>query len=105
MSLTKDTLLKLKIVKTLIDAKNIETHYTVTRLMIVTVNLEFINKTCDPTKIFKIGSRKIRPGLVGRSSPPMLMTKQGKFLHSGHFLGVKLLNFLSYFYCIILNYC
>ena len=52
MSLTKDTLLKLKIVKTLIDAKNIETHYTLTRLMIVTVNLEFINKTCCLWKLF-----------------------------------------------------
>ena len=52
MSLTKDTLLKLKIVKTLIDAKNIETHYTLTRLMIVTVNLEFINKTCCLLKLF-----------------------------------------------------
>ena len=59
----------------------------------------------DPTKIFKIGSRKIRPGLVGRSSPLMLMTKWCKFLHSGHFLGLKLLNFLSFFYCISLNYC
>ena len=52
MSLTNDTLLKLKIVKTLIDAKNIETHYTLTRLMIVTVNLEFINKTCCLLKLF-----------------------------------------------------
>ena len=46
MSVTKDILLKLKIGKTLIDAKNIETHYILTMLMIVTVNLKFINKTC-----------------------------------------------------------
>ena len=46
-------------------------------------------------KIFRIGSRKIRRVFRGRLGP--LMLKWYKILHSGHFLGLKLLYFLSCF--------
>ena len=44
--------------------------------------------------IFRIGGRKIRRVFGGRLGP--LMLKWYKILHSGHFLGLKLLYFLSY---------
>ena len=44
---------------------------------------------------FWIGGREIRRVSEGRLGP--LMLKQWNILHSGHYLGLKLLYFLSYF--------
>jgi len=73
------------------SAKNICLAMLGTTNLYSVLSVEF----CIGGKIFRIDGRKIRWVFGGRLGP--LMLKWYKILHSGHFLGLKLLYFLSCF--------